>query len=158
MSQIIDMQSFKTDVSPVDEDTQSRMELAIMLLSKEVPTSDIDDLNSFGEQVAKLRDALDDLLNDIALQQRIRGTDRHDIKTFLRRTCPLLAALYRAEAIADERIEADQCAVAKLETVHDLLVEAVEERHGGPFVNPVYPERRPMQSKAKSWRDLAGRE
>lgn len=155
MSQVVDMNSFRSNVSPVDEQTQSRMELAIMLLSKEVPISEIDDLPAFAQQVANLRNALDDLLNDIALQQRITGTDPHDIKTLMQRTCPVLACLYRIEAMADHRIANDQCAVSKLTDIRDLAVQAIEERHGGPFTNPIYPELVPTESRAKRWRQMA---
>lgn len=155
MSSIIDQNQFTTNVTPIDPQVNERMGLAIMLLSREVPVTEIDDLESFAEQIHALQEALLDLQNDVALVLRARGTSQWDRKSILMRTCPLLAAIYRAEAIADERIEADQTEASKRTAIHDLLVQAVEERLGGPFVNPIYSNYADdVKSSARAWKEI----
>lgn len=153
MSTLIDMQQFRDNVRPVDPEHQGRLSLAIMLLERDVPIEEIDDLPAFALQIGRMRDALEMLLSDIALVQRLRGTSQWDIRKMMQMTCPLMAALYRAEAISGNRIQADQSAIANLASVHDLLVEAIEEKMDGAFDNPVYPVMGAQPaSKSKRWR------
>lgn len=149
---------FERNVTPVDPEHQARLSLAIMLMEDNVPIHDIEDVDGYARTLAGMRDALDILLDEVAFEQRRRGTSQYDIKRSMQNTCPLMAALYRAEAIADHRIAADQSAISKLCTIHDLLVQGIEEKHGGKFDNPIYPVSgmQPV-SKAKRWRKQAER-
>lgn len=80
----------------------------------------------------------------------------HDAKMALQREQPLLAAVLRAEAIADQRIDCDQNAFAKLVEIRDLLRDAWEAAHGGDaFFNQLYPLRS-GETNTDKWRRLLG--
>lgn len=66
----------------------------------------------------------------------------HDRKRTVEREDPVLAALLRIEAIGDQRIENDQCALSKLAAVRRIAREAIAAHTGHPFTNPLYPEYR----------------
>lgn len=57
----------------------------------------------------------------------------------LERTDPMLAKLFRAEAIADHRAENHVCEAAKLPMIRDLLREVIELRTGRAFKNVLFP-------------------
>lgn len=157
MSVIYRREVFERNITPVSPQVQARMELGLRLLAGDVPVSAITDLEGFGASVYALIDGLTKTADEIAFEQRRRGTSPHHIKTVMQNTCPLMAALYRAEAIAGDRICNDQSAISKLATIHDLLVEGIEEKFGGEFENPIYPETAAYESKAKRWREIATR-
>jgi len=156
MSAIVDMNSFRHNVTPVDPAHQARLDFALKLMAGTLNIDGLDDLEQYSKTLMELRDALEDHANDIAFAMRMRGTSDWDVKKHLQNTCPLLAAMYRAEAIAADRIECDTTAWAKLAAIRDLMVQGIEERMPDrEYDNVVYPSRdRPVSSK-KRWAKIA---
>ena len=66
---------------------------------------------------------------------------RWEAERYLMRTDPMLAALLRIEAIADDRAENHQCCASKIVAIRDLVRRVLSEIDGKPFRNPLFPLR-----------------
>ncbi len=64
---------------------------------------------------------------------------RWDAEREMIRTDPLLAALYRVEAICDDRAENHMCDDSKMAAVKDTIRRVVAQYTGAPFRNPLFP-------------------
>lgn len=78
----------------------------------------------------------------------------YDQKMAMARENPVLAALLRIEALGDQRIGNDQCALSKLAEVRELARKAVVDATGLPFRNELYPVER-MPSATDLWNRAA---
>jgi hypothetical protein len=74
---------------------------------------------------------------------------RHRAETALLATDRVLALLCRLEAIADQRIDNDVAAVAKLPAIRELARTAIAAHTRAPFENPLFPLQDPRDDRIK---------
>lgn len=155
MSAPIDFKQFTRNTATVaDPLFASKMELAIQLMASAQPKGSENDLEAMAQSLLALKDGIDNLLEAIGFELRYHNASDWTVKTHMQKTCPVLAVLYRIEAMTAHRIANDCTNEAKLAEIRDLCIQAVEERSGADFENPVYPTQ-PATSKAKRWRRIA---
>jgi hypothetical protein len=74
---------------------------------------------------------------------------RHRAETALLATDRVLALLCRVEAVADQRVDNDVAAVAKLPAIRDLARSAIAAHTNAPFENPLFPLHAAPDARAK---------
>lgn len=90
------------------------------------------------EHIQGLCRALGDMSNPPSPELTEVGR-RWESERWLMRNDPLRAALYRIEAIADQRVSGNQCAASSLAEIRDLVVRVIAQHDGKPYRNPLFP-------------------